>query len=557
MAGRRRRFLAYLGAFFMAVLVFSLAYVAFMAVFEGESRTIVDALLVVVETFTTTGYGEDAGAWDSPVVVALMIVMQFTGVVFIFMALPLFVVPWMEQRLSTRPPEAVEGLSDHVVICSLTERIGLLVDELDAAGVSYVVVEPDRERATELVEDGHTVVHGDPESENALEGACLGQARALVADVDDEVNASIALTAANSASASSGTGERPSDGDGDVHIITFAEDPSLAQHHRHAGADTVLTPQTLLAESLANKVTAGVTAEVGDAIEIAEDFEIAEMPVQPGSELAGRTLAQCGIRERTGANVIGAWFRGEFQSPPSPESTIDERTILLVAGRERQLEALKSLTLADTRTRRRGRVVVCGYGEVGSTIAQRVRASGIACTIVDSEDSNAVDVVGDVTESETLERADLADASTVILALSDDTDAIFATLVVRQLDPEIEVVARANHTESVRKLYRAGADYVLALGTVSGRMLASTVLEEDVISYDQGVEIIRSPAGELAGQTVEGADILGRTGCTVLAIEREEEVITDFAPSFRFREDDEVVVAGTDESVHRFTALVT
>jgi voltage-gated potassium channel Kch len=67
---------------------------------------------------------------------------------------------------------------------------------------------------------------------------------------------------------------------------------------------------------------------------------------------------------------------------------------------------------------------------------------------------------------------------TVVLALADDTDATFAALVIRELAPDVEVLARASETENVRKLYRAGADYVLALATVYGRMAAAAIVGE-------------------------------------------------------------------------------
>jgi len=542
MERRRRRALYYLGAFFAVILLYTLAYDWVMATFEGKERGFFESLLMVIETFTTTGYGEDAD-WQSPATILLVISMMFTGVFFIFMALPLFVVPWIEERLSTTPPTSIPGLTDHVVICTYTDRSETLVEELDVVDVDYVVVEPDRELATELFEDGVSVIHGDPESVEDLEAANLAESRALVSDFDDETNASISLAAGQVV-----------EGDG-VQIITFVEDPDLADYHRYAGADTVFSPRHLIGESLANKVTTGLTSEVADAVEIADDFEIAELPVQSGSRIAGVTVAESGIRERTGAHIIGAWFRGEFVTPPSPSARIDERTILLVAGRDHQLETLKEMTRSETRQSRRGSVVVGGYGEVGSTVKQAISAAGFDCRAVDVADRTGVDVVGDVTEKETLTEAGVDSASTVILTLPDDTLAVFATLVVRELSEDVQIIARANETGNARKLYRAGADYVLALSTVSGRMLASTILNEDVISFDQQVEVVRVPAGRLAGQSLEDADVRARTSCTVIAVEREDEVLTDLAASFTLQRGDSVIVAGPDSGINEFAAL--
>ena len=518
---------------------YALVYDYGMSAFEGEPETFLHSLQVVVEAFTTTGFGSDA-PWTSPAMNLLVIAMDLTGVALIFLALPVVVFPLLEETLSTSAPSSVD-LTDHVVICAYTPRGETLIEELDSREIPYVVLEADRERADDLHEDGLRVVHGDPEVPDALARANLAEARALVADASDEVNASIALAAADWA---------------DTRVITFVEDTAVADYHRYAGADDVFSPRRLVGESLADKVTTAVSAELGDVIEIGADFEVAELPVQPGSDLAGTTIADSAIGEQTGANVIGAWLRGEFVSPPGPEARLDEHSLLLVAGRESQLERLKEMTLLETRPHRRGRVIVAGLGEVGSTVKEAVEGDGLETVGVDIEDVPGTDVRGDATEESTLREAGIDGASAVILALPNDTQTVFATLVIRELAPDVEVLARVKETASVRKLYRAGADYVLALPVVSGRMLASTILDEEVMSFDKQIEVIKTRCPRLDGRTLRDADVRARTGCTVIAVERDGTTVTDVGPDFELRASDELVVVGTDADVNRFAALL-
>ncbi|WP_159899480.1 potassium channel family protein [Salinirussus salinus] len=539
----RRRTGYYVALLVGSLLGFAVLYHVGMFYFEGERNTFLHSLQVVVETFTATGYGSDS-PWSTPQMNLLVMVMDIAGTFLFFLGLPVLLFPFLRDAFSTTVPTATDGVGDHVVICSFTQRSRRLIDELEGLEVPYVVVESDRDAAEDLVEDGVRVVHGDPERAETLLNAGLGEARALVADVDDETNASVAL-AANEALE-----------DGGVQIITFVEDPDMADYHRYAGADHVFTPRTLIGESLAGKVNTAARTEVTDAVEIGTDFEVAELPVQPGSELDGVTVAESGIRERTGVNVIGAWFRGEFVSPPDPGDVIDGRTVLLVAGSDEDLERLNALTRSERRRLREGQVLVCGYGEVGSTVKEAVTAAGLPCTAVDVADKPGVDVVGDATERTVLERAGVHESSTVVLALSDDTLTVFATLVIRQLDVDVEIVARANETENVAKLYRAGADYVLALSTVSGRMLAATILEGEVISVGQQIEVVRTDVGLLAGETLASADIRARTGCTVVAVERDGETMTGLDPDFRFRVGDAAVVIGPDDGIAAFASVV-
>ena len=539
---QRRRVIGYLAGLAAVVLAYSLLYMVGMAVLVGRPVTFIHSLEVIVQSMTTTGYGEDADLWGPPMELFMTLTMV-TGVSMIFLALPVFIAPWVEERLSTVAPTAVdEEKSGHVVIAGYTSRGKALIDELTTRDIPYVVIEPDRNRAADLYEQGIEVIHGDPESTAFLrERSGAERARAVVADVDDEANASIALTAGQVC---------------DTTLITFVETEQFAEYHRLAGADRVLSPRRLIGESLATKVTAGVSSDVEDAIEIAEDFEIVELPVQAGSELAGTRIADSGIRERTGANVVGAWFRGEFVSPPDPQARIDQQTILLVAGHEPQLEQLKKLTLSETRSLEQGSVIIGGYGLVGQTIQRAVEQAGFDTVTVDKVDKEGVDVVGSVADADTLREAGIDDAGTVILALPDDRLTAFATLVVRDLAPGVEVIARADATDSVPKVYQAGADYVLSLAAVSGRMLASSILDEDVISFGRQVEVIRSAPGPLVGQTLRGSDLRARTGCTVVAVQRNGSLIADLDPDYVFGDGDELIVTGTDEDINQFTALV-
>ncbi|MFC4451630.1 potassium channel family protein [Halorussus aquaticus] len=537
----KRRTLYYVSTLVAVFVGYALIYDYGMAVYEGHTQPFYQSMQVVVETFTTTGYGSDA-PWETPEMNLFVMLMDLTGVVLIFAALPVFVVPLFEDALSTTLPTTAEDLSDHVVICTHTPRAETLISELESWDVEYVVVEPDRATALDLYESGYSVVHGDPESVETLEGVNLDGATALVADAGDEVDVSIVLTAREAAE--------------DVRIVSVVEEPDHEAYHELAGVDEVLSPRRLVGESLADKITTAVSTELGDAVEIGSDFEIAELSVQRGSELAGHTLAESGIRERSGANVIGAWIRGEFETPPSPDTELVSGTVLLVAGREVQLERLNDLASSTARSPRRGTVLVVGHGEVGSTVTDALAAANISYTVVDVADKPGVDVQGDTTNPETLEKAGIEQARTVVFTVADDTLTGFGTLVARDLNPDIEVLARAEETGNVNKLYRAGADYVLALATVSGRMLASTILErEEVISMDKQVEIVRTTATEFVGQSLAETDIRARTGCTVVAVERDGRVVTELGPDFRFRRGDDVIVAGTDESVGRFTTL--
>jgi Trk K+ transport system NAD-binding subunit len=535
----KRRALGYLILLGAAILLTAKGYQIGMRVYEGRPRTYLDSIQFAVEMFTTTGFGGDS-PWESAEMHTFVAVTDLLGMVLLVGALPVFVAPIVENALSTTTPQELEtAVTDHVVICSDTTRADELARELKANDVPYVIVESDRERADELYEAGKRVIRTDPESTDELAAACLPSARALFVDVSDRVDASIVLAAKELAD--------------DVPVISVVENPEAETYHRLAGADTVLSPRSLLGESLAAKVTTAARTGMTDAVGIGDDLQLAEISIRHGSRLAGMTLASSGIRERSGANVIGVWVRGEFFPAPSPDTELVEGSVLLVSGRTDQLETLEEMTQASVRSFAAGRTVVIGYGQVGQTVSAELEEAGLPYTVIDKEDIDGADVVGDATDPETLAAAGVEEAGTVILALPDDTTTEFATLVIRDLAPGTQILARVEEQANISKTYRAGADYVLSLARVTGHMSASQLLgNREVESLEQQVDIVRQQIPALGGLTIGEANIRDRTGCTVIAIEREENFVTDIGPGVTIQPEDELVVVGTNEAINAF-----
>jgi Trk K+ transport system NAD-binding subunit len=542
----RRRAKYYILSIAVLVVISSVVYDTAMRLFEpqpyppeGVEISILHSMQVVVETFTATGYGSDS-PWLSPEMNVIVMILDLTGVALFFVALPAVLLPLFRESLSPSPPTEIEDdLSGHVIICTYTERAESLITELRSREVPYILVEPDPDRALSLQEDGYEVAHANPESASDLQRLNLGAARALVADVSDRVDASIVLAAREA--------------DGDLKVVSVVEDPEHKPYHELAGADQVLTPRQLLGDGLAQKLTVGVSTDHGGASELGTGFDIMEVPVGSKGRLTGKTLAESDIREQFGVNVIGAWSDGEFEAPPSPQRRLERGTVLLVTGTESQLQSLSSAVATTVRRFRQGETVVVGHGEVGRTVTETLDEAGVSYTVVDQNDSEAVDVVGDASDRETLEAAGVPNARSVVLAIPDDTTTEFATLAVGSLNESGQIIARADDAEAVRKTYRAGADYVLSLATVTGRSVASAVIEdEEVISVGSTVEIVRTEAPALAGQTLREAAIRERTDATVVAVEREGTFLTELTAEFVIKPDDVLVVAGSNQAIQEF-----
>jgi Trk K+ transport system NAD-binding subunit len=82
-----------------------------------------------------------------------------------------------------------------------------------------------------------------------------------------------------------------------------------------------------------------------------------------------------------------------------------------------------------------------------------------------------------------LKQAAIADVQAVILALNADSTTLFATVIFKDLAPNVPVIARVNRAENVERIYAAGADFALSISQVSGQLLAWRLLGKESVAF--------------------------------------------------------------------------
>ncbi|SRR6056297_30325 len=518
------------------ILSYALIYQQLMYNFENVEKTYAQSVQVVVESITTAGYGGDS-PWNSDVLNYMVLIMNLTGVVLVFFALPMFLVPLIREAMKPKPLQRTYK-TNHIIICSHSRRAAVLKKELTSKRIPFIVIDKDRETVLQLNKQGIDAMEGNPADEAILKAANIEEARTLVTDFDDESNAVIALTARHLCD--------------DIQIITIASNTKTARYHRYAGASEMINPREVLGKGLAEKVIVNLSSEIQGITKIGEELEIAEILVESGSKLDGMKLGDTDLQKIEGAELLGLWESGDFIPNPKPDQVITGESILLFSGSHNILENVshKTSTLNNNQTRE---VIIAGYGLVGQTVKKFLSDNKIPNRVLDKTELDGVDFVGDITDEGILKEAISGDVSSVVLAVSNDDTAIYATLILRNLNPDIEIIARANEPTTAAKLYRAGADYVLNLSTVSGRMIFSAIVESDIIlSSDTNYEIVRTTAPKLVGIRPDTEKIRNITGSSIVMVKRGTQSITDFSSDFQIEENDELIIVGSDDTINKF-----
>jgi voltage-gated potassium channel len=347
---RRNRLIAYyLVGLVLLVCLYSVMYNVVMARLEGVNQSIFASFEFIVQTMTTTGYGQDSGLWSHPLTFLFVSLAQISGIGIGFFTLRLIIIPLFtdaEVNLDNR----LTPKQDHVIICEYQRDSAVLLDELEELGIEYVLISSSKENAKNLSGAGYSVIHGSPQDRDAFDRASVDNARAVITDAGD-ANVNTILTVRSLVS--------------DIEIITLTDNSDMRSVLLDTGADTVLSPHGVLGRRLAEKAVSSFSSDLTDTIELGGEIEIMEVPIQPGNRLVGTRIRNSKIREETGANIIGAWIDGELQLPPDPDAVIRSNTMLLLSGPRDALEAFNEFTRPSRTLRRHERIIIAGHGEVG------------------------------------------------------------------------------------------------------------------------------------------------------------------------------------------------
>lgn len=103
--------------------------------------------------------------------------------------------------------------------------------------------------------------------------------------------------------------------------------------------------------------------------------------------------------------------------------------------------------------RHRGPIVLAGCGTGGGKVVEMLNDAGETTIVIDQETLPGVDMVGNMLEHATMQRASVRSASAVVLALSNDNEGVFATAVVRDHAPEVPLIVRANRAPNIPRLH--------------------------------------------------------------------------------------------------------
>lgn len=135
--------------------------------------------------------------------------------------------------------------------------------------------------------------------------------------------------------------------------------------------------------------------------------------------------------------------------------------------------------------------VICGFGRMGSFVCHQFHMRGIPFVVVENnpEVQDKISQAGyflspgNATEEEILIAAKIKAAKGLVSVLDSDASNVYVVLTARELNPNLEIIARAGEEDAEKKLLRAGANRVISPYHIGGMRMVMSILKPHVMSF--------------------------------------------------------------------------
>ena len=211
---------------------------------------------------------------------------------------------------------------------------------------------------------------------------------------------------------------------------------------------------------------------------------------------------------------------------------------------------------------------VLGLGKFGRSLAEELYDLGHEVLVIDSNEERVQDIVdekksikaliADVTSKSVLESVGIQNFDAVIVAVGiTQSENVLLPLILKELGVK-KVISKAEDALQGRVLRKIGADKVVYperdMGKRLAHILVADVLEHIQVSEDSSIQEIPIPEG-LVGKSLGDLALRKKYGLNVLAIKRDETIISELVPEDVFDLGDMILVMGKNEKIDNFKQI--
>jgi CPA2 family monovalent cation:H+ antiporter-2 len=250
---------------------------------------------------------------------------------------------------------------------------------------------------------------------------------------------------------------------------------------------------------------------------------------------------------------------------------------------------------------RKGHLVIIGFGVNGRNLARAAKTAAVPYIIIEMnpqtvryEKAKGEPIYyGDATNESILLHADIRNAKVMVLAISDPAATLKITELARKLNRQIYIIVRTEYLKELASIYEAGANEVVPEEFETSVEIFTRVLKKYLVPKDEieklvseirsdNYEVFRTAykpvssitdlrlntsdieistlrvegKSAIVGQSLSQLDLRKKYGVTMLALRRNEEMISNPGSDMRICPDDIIILMGKTEDIIRLSTLL-
>ena len=207
-------------------------------------------------------------------------------------------------------------------------------------------------------------------------------------------------------------------------------------------------------------------------------------------------------------------------------------------------------------------------------VAEQLRARQQDVVVVDNDGEMIAEAQvlgyltldGDATDEDVLLSAGVGRARVLVTALSNDAANVFITLTSRNLNQQLQIIARSEHQSTQKKLLQAGANRVVLPEAIGAARIATMITHPSTVELMEFVdgrsvldvevaELRVAPTSPLAGRSIGETDIRNRHQLLVVGVKQAiGEIVFNPGADFQLRSGDILILMGRVDDLERSAA---
>jgi len=257
--------------------------------------------------------------------------------------------------------------------------------------------------------------------------------------------------------------------------------------------------------------------------------------------------------------AVGTYALGNFTK------VIVEGQIRKVFGKGFSYDMIKKLS---------NHYIICGGGEITELIIKEFETNKLSFVVIE-HDENIIDeyskrgilyIKGDPIKDEALVEAGIERAAGLISNLPTDVGNVFVVLSARNLNADLYIITRSENENSLEKLKKAGANKVIAPNIIGGRRMAAAMIRPSVVDFLDTVihgqdldlqmeEVLVGEKSKIKGLSLMDSGIRQKSGVIVIAIRKNDKLMTNPAPNTILEDRDKLIVLGSASQIEAVKKL--